>query len=80
MIASWMTGWFSMENDASFAFNTCLTCQRLWDPSLVPAAKPICLLGSYGGQYLLDEFTAGHPVEYTLPEWEPALCGMKLDK
>ena len=80
MIRSWMMTWFSMENSATFMFNVCLTCQRLWNQSLVDEAQPICKLSTWDYVECLRELNEGHPVEYQLPYYNPLTCSMKLEK
>ena len=76
---SWMRSWFTMENSATYIFNVCLTCQRMWDPDLVDAGKPICILRTWHAERILERYDAGNPVECDLPEWLPIGCGMKLE-
>jgi len=77
---NWMKNWFTIENSATFMFTFCLTCQRFWNPSLRPLARPICLLNTYDYARALEKFNAGNPVEYDLPEYVPLKCGVKIDK
>ena len=77
---SWMASWFTLENSATFVGNLCLTCRRLWYLEERPEGRPICLMNTYDRVRLAEEFDAGHPVEYDLPEWEPAKCSKYMEK
>lgn len=76
----WMFDWMSTENTATFLANICFTCQRAFDPSLVPEAKPICLVPTYQWEYILRHWNEDTPIEYDLPTWDPLACSVKLDK
>jgi hypothetical protein len=77
---NFMLSWFSIENSATFAANTCLYCQRLFDVPLQNAVRPLCILPSYHGQQIFKHANEGNPIEYDLPNWDPLACSVKIDK
>jgi hypothetical protein len=77
---SWMISDNTAENTATFMVNTCLNCQRAFDPTLPPLVRPHCIAISAGWAYCVRHYNEGHTPEYDLPEWTPAGCDVKLPK
>jgi hypothetical protein len=74
MIHFWQRDRSSIENSATFTYNTCLPCARAWNPALQPAARPICVMNSYDWFECLQHYNEGNPYYYELPEWDPLGC------
>lgn len=75
---SWMIDPNTAENAATFMFNICWTCQRLWNDTLRAETRPYTLCNSVGFNYVLQHANEGNPPEYDLPEWTPTACQHKL--
>jgi len=79
-IKSWMLSYFSFENTATFAVNTCVSCKRFWEEALRHEAKPICKLTQWEWTRIWARYNEGNPYEYNLPEYVPLQCGRFLEK
>lgn len=80
MIHFWQRNISSIENSATFTYNTCIDCARAWNPTLQPEARPICVMNSYDFAENYAHYMAGNPYYYELPEWDPLGCSYHMDK
>jgi len=70
----------SIENTCTFFVQTCLDCQRAWNPALVDEARPICIIPSFYADMAQRHYDDGHPFASDLPEWFPLGCTHHLSK
>lgn len=77
---SWMIDPNTAENMATFMWNVCWGCQRMWNALLRPEAQPICVAPSALWGYCELHANEGNPPEYDLPEWTPTDCGAFIAK
>jgi hypothetical protein len=74
MLHFWQYQRSSLENSATFFYNTCPNCQRFVDPVQAAAARPICIMNSYDWAEIVEHYYSGNPPYYELPAWDPLGC------